>query len=237
MKPAMRQLARECRAISYSLCGDIGSGARVDAALGFENYVRQLDDVLDETGVERAAVCGVSFGGFVALHYAATRPSRVSALILASAPAPGFNPNAQQARWLARPWLSAPAFVATAPLRLWPEIRTGLSSWRARISFAVVQSCRVIGAPIIPSLMADRMRHAQDVDFQSDCSRIHVPALVITGEDGLDKVVPVAVTRTYASLIPGARYEIMQGTGHIGAMTQPGTFARIVGRFIHANHH
>lgn len=237
MMPAMRQLARRCRAISYSLRGDIGSGSRVDPALGFENYVRQLDDVLDAVGVERAAICGVSFGGFVAVRYAATHSARVSALVLVSAPAPGFNPTAQQARWLARPWLSAPAFVATAPLRLWPEIRTSLSSWRDRIVFSAAQTGRVVAAPLIPSLMADRMYCAGGVDFRSDCARIQAPALVITGEEGLDKVVPVSVTRNYTSLIPGARHVILERTGHLGMLTQPDRFAQIVGGFVHANHH
>lgn len=237
MMPAMRQLARRCRAISYSLRGDFGSGSRVDPALGFENYVRQLDDVLDAAGVERAAICGVSFGGFVAVRYAATRPSRVNALVLVSAPAPGFNPTAQQAQWLARPWLSAPAFVATAPWRLWPEIRTSLSSWRERIAFSVTQTGRVAAAPLIPSLMADRMHSAGGVDFRSDCARIQAPTLVISGEERLDKVVPVSVTRNYTSLIRGARYEMLERTGHLGMLTQADRFAQIVSGFVHANHH
>ena len=76
MAPALRALGRYCRTISYSLCGDIGSGVRFDPALGFDNYLRQLDSVFDEAGVRRAALCGVSYGGFVALRYAARRPER-----------------------------------------------------------------------------------------------------------------------------------------------------------------
>jgi pimeloyl-ACP methyl ester carboxylesterase len=237
MRPALRQLARGCRAISYSLCGDLGSGARIDRSLGFDNFVRQLDDVLDRARVERAALCGVSFGGFVALHYAAVRPERVSALILASAPSPGFTPSSQQALWLSKPWLSAPAFVATAPLRLWPEIRTSLSSWTARLSFAVMQSGRVLAAPLVPSLMSERMRFAERIDLRSDVPRVEAPVLVITGDEGLDRVVPVPVTRRYTTLFPGARYEIMHGTGHIGILTQPERFAHIVGGFVHAHYH
>ena len=60
-----------------ALSGDIGSGRALDPELGFENYSRQLDDVLDAPGVERAVMCGVSFGGFVALRYAARYPERV----------------------------------------------------------------------------------------------------------------------------------------------------------------
>ena len=98
MKPALVQLARSCRTISYSLCGDFGSGERLAPEQGFDNYLRQLDAVLDRLGLATVALCGVSFGGFVALRYAATGRDRVTSLVLASAPGPGWKPNAQQAR-------------------------------------------------------------------------------------------------------------------------------------------
>jgi pimeloyl-ACP methyl ester carboxylesterase len=60
---------------------------------------------------------------------------------------------------------------------------------------------------------------------------------VITGEEGLDRVVPVTVTRTYASLIAGARYEMLERTGHIGLLTRPDRFASLVGDFVHASSH
>ncbi len=72
MKPALIELAGRCRTISYSLSGDIGSGERPDPDQGFDNYLRQLDTILDVAGLARVALCGVSFGGFVALRYAAT---------------------------------------------------------------------------------------------------------------------------------------------------------------------
>lgn len=237
MQPALMELSKRCRTIAYSLCGDFGSGMRVDPELRFDNYVRQLDAVLDGAGVKRAAVCGISFGGFVALRHAATRPERVSALILASAPGPGWEPTAQQARWLARPWVSAPAFVASAPFRLWPEISAALPRVGSRLAFIARHALRAGLAPLIPSLMARRIRDARATDFGPDCARITAPTLVVTGEQGLDRVVPVEVTRRYASLISGAEYMVMDRTGHIGVLTQPERFARIVGDFVHAHRH
>src|SRR5918911_5080137 len=106
MTPALEALAEHCRVISYSLSGDLGSGRSAHG--GFDAYVDQLDEILDAKRIERAAICGISYGGFIALRYAANRPGRVGALVLASAPAPDWEPNPQQSRWLARPWLSAP---------------------------------------------------------------------------------------------------------------------------------
>jgi pimeloyl-ACP methyl ester carboxylesterase len=235
--PALARLSGSCRTISYSLCGDLGSGRRLDRTLGFENYLRQLDAVLDDAGVPKAALCGVSFGGYVALHYAARRADRVSALVLASAPGPRWNPTAQQARWLSRPWVSAPAFVLSSPARIWPEVSKALPDWPERLRFFVAQTARCAAAPMIPGLMAARIHCTSGIDFEADCRRIQASTLVLTGEEGLDRVVPVASTRAYASLIPGAEYRMLPNTGHMGFLTRPDIFAEVVTRFVHANHH
>ncbi len=234
-KPTLRQLSRHCRAISYSLSGDIGSRRRFDPDLGFENYVRQLDEVLDEAGLDRVALCGISFGGYVALRYAARRPDRVSALVLASVPGPSWRPNPRQADWLGRPWAAAPTFVVTSPLRVWPEVSAAFPAVSARLWFLVRQGLRCAAAPMLPPLMASRVQNAAAVDFQEDCAKVRAATLVLSGEESLDRVVPVPSTRAYASLIPGAEYLMLHRTGHMGLLTRPDRFAEIVTGFVHAH--
>lgn len=232
LRPSLVELARRGRTISYTLSGDIGAEMKYDPALGFENYLLQLDEVFERTGLERAALCGISYGGLIGLRYAATRPGRVTALVLVSSPAPGWVPTSQQQRYVARPWRSAPAFVATAPARLYPEIVAAHETWAGRVKFAVTHTARVVAAPLIPSVMAERVRIQQRMDFAPDCARITAPTLVVTGEEALDRIVPVPVTRRYESLIPGARHVTMERTGHLGVITKPGRFAQVVGDFV-----
>jgi 3-oxoadipate enol-lactonase len=237
MKPTLQELQKRCRVVSYSLCGDAGSGMEFDPGLGFENFVRQLDRVFEQTGLERAALCGISYGGFIALRYAATRPDRVTSLVFASSPAPGWIPNERQQGYVQHPWRSTPAFVARAPFRLWPEIRAAYDTPGERMAFSVRHAARVVAAPIRPPVMAARVTVQQRTDFVPDCARVKVPTLIVTGEDGLDKVVPAEVTRRYQQLIPGAQYVQMERSGHIGMITHPVRFADIVTGFINANGH
>ena len=237
MRPALDALSRHCRTISYSLRGDFRSGFRVERELGFEGHLRQLDALFERIGLGRAILCGVSYGGLIAVRYAATRPSRVSGLVLVSAPGPGWTPSERQARYVSRPWLSAPLFVATGPLRLWPEIQAALPRWRSRASFAIAHTFRILRAPAIPGLMALRVRQQEGIDFHRDCRRIQAPALVVTGEEHLDRVVPVHVTERYAQLIPCVQHIRMDRTGHIGLVTQPERFSGLVSEFAHAHHH
>jgi 3-oxoadipate enol-lactonase len=224
MRPALRALAKRCRTISYSL----------PAVVEFDQFVAQMDATLDDRGIERAAICGVSFGGLIALKYAAARPRRTKELILVSTPSPSWMPSPMQARYLARPWLSAPAFFATAPARVWPEIAAAIDAWPSRMRFCVEHAVRVAAAPVNPSQMATRIKLKPGPALCADCARVTAPTLVITGEDGLDTVVPVHWTVEYTRLIRGARHEMMDHTGHIGLVTQPDRFAGIVSGFINA---
>jgi 3-oxoadipate enol-lactonase len=208
---------------------------KMDASRGFESYVEQIDRVLDRAGVERAAICGVSYGGVIAVHYAARHPERVSHLILASSPGPGWKPTERQARYASRPWRSIVAFCATAVGRLDAEVRAALADWPSRIRFALGYVGRILRAPMLPHVMGNRVQLQRTVNGAEDCARIAAPTLVISGEPSLDFVVPVESTREYAGLIRGAQYVMMDRTGHIGSLTQPDRFAAIVKEFLAAH--
>ena len=237
MLPGLRSLSTRCRTISYTLCGDPGSGMTFDRALGFANFARQLDQVFERTGLQRASICGVSYGGFIALQYAALRPERVTSLIFVSAPAPGWRPSERQARHIARPWLSTPVFLLAAPLRVWPEIRMAFDSFGAAARFAIRHGLRVLAAPVVPASMAAKVRLLQAIDFEPACARVTSPTLVVSGEDGMDTVVPTESTRRYLELVPGARFARLERSGHIGLISRPDRFADIVSGVVHANSH
>jgi pimeloyl-ACP methyl ester carboxylesterase len=58
------------------------------------------------------------------------------------------------------------------------------------------------------------------------------PTLIVHGEPSLDFVVDATESANYGHLITGARVVMMEGTGHIGSITQPQRFASIVGAFL-----
>ena len=231
MAPAVDALAARTRVLTGSLPGDTGSSHTIDPALGFESYVAWLDAMLDRAGVKRAALCGVSFGGWVALHYAAVRPGRVSSLTLASTPAPGWRPGCRVEWYLRAPRLLSPVFALGSPFRLYPEIAAALPDLGDRARFTAGHLYRVTRHAMSPTRMAERVRLAAAVDFTADCARVRAPVQVVTGEVGLDRVVPVESTRSYLDAIPGARYDWISQTGHIGLVTRPGRFAGIVAGF------
>jgi pimeloyl-ACP methyl ester carboxylesterase len=230
-QPAESTVSRRLRVIAYSL--DESAGVAAAEPL-LDRLSEQLERVLDQHQLGKAVICGVSFGGIVAIRFAARHPERTAALVLASAPGPGWHLREEHRACLRRPRLAAPLFLATMPARLWREIAAALPSWRARSRLAFRMLRTLARAPIAPASMAARARLIDPVDNTADCARVTAPTLVITGEPSLDYVVPADTTGTYATLIPGARRVTIERTGHLGFITRPDAFAAAVTAFLDA---
>ena len=235
MRPAIDALATRCRVLSFTLAGDWGSTHRFDERLGFDSFLVQIDDVLERAGVESATVCGVSYGGLIALRYAARRARRVNGLVLASALPPDYQTDRRYGFYRRAPVLLLPVFAADSALRVWPEIhraRPGISD-RLRL---LPHALRALAAPVWPAHMQRRMELLGTVDFMADVRRVRAPGLVITGEPGLDRTVPVPLTRRYIELLAGCEYAVLDRTGHMGTVTRPEAFADLVASFAARRH-
>jgi pimeloyl-ACP methyl ester carboxylesterase len=230
MRPTIEALATQWRVIACSLPGEPGSGA--DANGDFESLVAHVDRTLDVAGIRNAVICGVSFGGLIAVRYAARRPDRVRALILVSVPGPRWKPNAVIARYMKSPILSSPLFFFGSIRRFWPELRATYPGIRGRLRFCAGTLSRIVAAPAVPSRMSRRAKLAAAEHFDTDCTSVTAPTLVITGERGLDRVVKHDDTMEYVTLIDGARFQVFDRTGHLGCVSAPDRFVAIISRFI-----
>jgi 2-hydroxymuconate-semialdehyde hydrolase/2-hydroxy-6-oxo-octa-2,4-dienoate hydrolase len=207
--PAVRALSTHFRVLTMSL----GPECTI------ESDVARIVAALDERRIDRAIVCGISFGGLIALRFAADHPDRVSALVLASAPGPGFTLRPRHrfyARW---PWIFGPLFLLETPFHLRHDLR--LSLVRA-----------VATAPTSFATIARRALLLESTDIAADCRRVSAPTLVVTGEARFDHVVPVESTRQYLHAIPGSQQVVIPGTGHLGSITRADEFTRLVSDFV-----
>jgi len=222
MGPAIDALAARHRVLSFSL----------SEGTNFDGWLQKIDAILDAAGLARATVVGISFGGVIAAHYAAHRPHRVSALVVASAPSPRWRPAPRVAKEIEHPLRTLPLFVARAPIRLGPEVIAAFPTWRARLWFGLGYGARAAIWRINPRAMAGWIKAWMATDVADGCSRIVAPTLVIMGEPALDRVVPVASTLDYLTLIRGARAVTLAGTGHVGYVSKPREFATLVSDFV-----
>ena len=231
MRPSVDELAKHWRVVASSLPGEPGS-ARFSDEAGFDQFVRHVDRLMDAAQISCAAICGVSFGGLVALRYAATRNERVRALILVSTPGPRWKPEPHLARYLRWPTLYSPLFFLRALGRFWPEVCATFPNVGERLTFCVKTAWRLTSAPAVPSRMSRRAQLAAAEQFERDCARVSAPTLVVAGRRELDTVVNIDETMEYLTLIPGAIFQTFGNTGHLGTISAPEQFAAIVSKFL-----
>ena len=232
MAPAVDALARSFRVVTFALCGERTSGLRFDRSLGLDNFADQVAAALDELRIDRAVICGVSFGGVVALRFAATRPDRTIALVLASTPPPIWRLRRRHEVYARVPWIFGPLFLLETPFRLRTELMRTFPERRARLQFGFRQLRTLLRAPVSVVRMAERGRLLARLNLAADCQRVASPTLVVTGDPGLDHVVPTSGASEYLRLVPGARGAVVERTGHLGTITCPDAFAAVVSRFV-----
>ena len=231
MSPTVDALQAGHRVITFSLQE---LRADVDSDGDFRAWTRALDRTLDSVHERQVSLIGVSFGGLIAARYAARRPDRVTSLIIASAPAPGWKPGADDRMCMRLPYLSLPYFGARALYRLLPELKEARESWPLRLKLLMEHAKRVGSARLEPRLMAQWIREFLRYDMSEDCALIKAPTLIVTGESRLDRVVPVYETKRYLKMIKGSTHQILPNTGHLGTITKPYRFAEMAGQFIYA---
>jgi pimeloyl-ACP methyl ester carboxylesterase len=246
LRPTIDALAVSFRVITFALCGERGAGRPFDPARGLDNYATQVVDVLDQLHLDRAIICGISFGGLIAVRVAASHPARCAGLVLVSAPEPAWRISRRHAAYARAPRLFGPLFLAETPLRLRRELAAAFPRRAARWRFVRRQLGTLLRAPLSLARMGERARLLATIlsggpgcapRLSSDCRHIIAPTLVVTGEPGLDRVTPVNGETDdggsgYARLIRGARTAVIDRTGHLGVLTRPDRFAAIVRDFV-----
>lgn len=230
MKPGIDALAAHCRVVTFSLADEPSCAGIFDAATGFACYIEQVRKALDLAGVERATICGVSYGGLIAAAFAARHPEHTTALVLVSALPPTWRPDSRVQWYLSAPRLLTPVFIA-ASLRMYREIAAAHPGVVPAVRQAARHGWNVVTHMFSPVRMARRVKLLTGV-VPVDLSGVRAPTLVLTGDPALDRVVPVGATREYLTLIPHARAEIVERTGHLGFITRPDLFTRLVAPFV-----
>lgn len=191
-----------------------GSAPPVGRVTTMEACARHALAALDAAGVDRAVVCGLSLGGYVAFEVWRRARDRVLGLVLANTRAVADTAEAAQARrdLAARLRREGNLLVADPPKLLAPDAPAELLE-RVRALIAD-QSAEAIAAAL--EGMAERP------DSTADLPGISVPTLVITSTE--DQLIPPEVSRAMAEQIPGARIEVIEGAGHLSNLEAPERF-------------
>ncbi len=176
-------------------------------------------DELDRAGLDRAVVCGLSMGGYVAFELWRTAPHRFAGLVLANTRSGADTEEGAAARRAMATRLRAEGneFLVESPPPLLSDRASAELRTRVR-GLIADQTAEAIAAAALG--MAERP------DSTGDLAGIHVPTLVITSSG--DALIPAEVTSPIASEIPGAALAVIDGAGHLSNMEAPEEFNRLL---------
>jgi len=196
-----------------------GFGAARDQAVEEAGMGLLADDVarlLDDRGLDRVVLGGLSLGGYVALAFLRGHADRASGLVLLDtrATADGDQARDDRLKMAERVLAEGNGFVAEAML---PKL-LGETSREHRPE--VVEKVASLIREQTPEAIAGAQRGmAARSDTTDLLASIAVPTLVVTGEE--DAVTGPEAGRDLAAGIPGARFLLVAEAGHLVNLEQP----------------
>lgn len=210
--PFLQGIAAGRRLIRYDARGNGLSDWEV-AEISFEAFVRDIESVVEATGLDKFDLLGVSQGAAISVAYAVRHPERVRHLVLYGGFARGRRMRGSQqeiaysdaiATLMRQGWgQENPAFRQMFTSQFIPGGTAEQMEW-----FNDLQ--RITTSPD----NAVRLRYAVDViDVTDLLPRVQSPTLVLHCRN--DAVQPFEEGRRLAAGIPGARFVTLEGRNHI----------------------
>jgi pimeloyl-ACP methyl ester carboxylesterase len=196
-----------------------GFGAARDQAVeeaGMDLLADDLLRLLDDRGLDRVVLGGLSLGGYVALAFLRRHADRVSGLVLldTKASADGDQARADRLKMAERVLAEGNDFVPEVML---PKL-LGQTSREHRPE--VVEKVTALIREQTPEAIAGAQRGMAARAATTDVlATIKVPTLVVTGEE--DVVTGPEIGRDLAAGIPGARFLLVEEAGHLVNLEQP----------------
>ena len=188
-----------------------------------DDHVGDLIALLDHLGGRPVVVCGLSVGGLIAQGLALTRPDLASGLILCDT---GMKIG-DEAVW--NPRIEAieaggMEAVADATMERWFT-----ADYHAREP-AMLALWRTMFVRQPAEGYTGTARAILGTDFRERAGSIAKPTLCVVGDD--DRATPPSLVADMAKTIPGARYEVVSGAGHLPCIEQAETLAQMIRAFL-----
>lgn len=201
-----------------------------DGPYSVDQYADDLAALLQHLGISHAVVCGLSMGGYIAMAMWRRHSERVLALVLCDTKAGADTAEGRQKRDDLMAIARKEGSVRLAELQLPGMI--GRTTREKRPDIVVRMRSMMERAPvdgIVGALTAMRDRP----DSSATLRTVHVPALVVVGEE--DVLTPVSEAEVIMSALgpeAGAKLEVVKGSGHASCMERPAAVTHVLADFL-----
>ena len=215
-----RLLAPDLRGFGTQGAGDV-------PAESLDDHARDVFAMLDARGIDRAAVAGVSMGGYVAFAMLRLDAARVSALVLANTRMDADPPEGTAKRQAMLDLIAREGSAGVA--REMPPL-LGASTMRERPEMVARVRASIGEAPAEGMAAAVRAMMRRP-DSEPQLRAFPRPVLIVSGSE--DALTPPPLQEAMRAASPAARHETIEGAGHLASLEAPAAFNALLLRFLH----
>ena len=228
-----RRVARHRQVVFYDQRGT-GKSTRVaaDASFGMDAQVADMEAVRAKLGFQRFDLVGDSYGGLLAMAYAAAHPEHVERLVLSDSAAPAWK---DIVRVLPDVF---PDVLEEIAVQEKSNTGADAADQRIRDHFlmlfysevnrdAYLAGVKDLGSK--PEVSAAVQKATRALDLTQEIAKFKFPVLVITGRYDMN-VTPLTAWNIYKA-IPGAKFAVFEKSGHLPAYEEPDKYVQVVEAF------
>jgi proline iminopeptidase len=235
-KRAFGALAADMRVLAFDARGSGASDER--PPFSHARWVADVDALRAWAGADRVTLAGGSYGGFIAMEYAIRHPDRVRAVVLRDTSAhSGFDVAARKVA------------MASSRTTIDPAMFDRIFDGRVHDDADLAECWRML-VPLydhdddpakVEARLAATEYHAAThnaafaecmprYDLRAALPALSMPVLVTVGR--ADWITPVGAAEEIVALIPDARLEIFENSGHSPQLEEPERFIAVVRGFL-----
>lgn len=218
--PQLHRVPPGWRFIAPDLRGFRGMGPAFEdpglAGLSIDDYADDLLSLLTHLEIERATICGVSMGGYVAFAMWRRAAHRIAGLVLSNTRAAADTDAARVGRDKMIALANAEGVEAVAR-EMVPKL-LGATTQRRQPDLADAVR-RLIVVNSVEGVTAALSALKTRPDMTPRLAEIECPTLVIAGEE--DVIIPVSEAEAMHAGIKGSSLVVMPKVGHLSNLEEP----------------
>lgn len=222
-------LEKDFRVIAYDSRG-LGRSEVGDGQYVMEMFCADLVALMDALAIEKAAWCGLSFGGYVILRAYEKFPERCRALVLCDTRSTADANEGKLKRAAAFQAIKAGGLAAFVP----GFFKTLFLPESLRENRDHVESLRrVVLAQNPQGVCGVQLAIGMRTDTTEGLVHIKVPTLILVGEK--DELTPVSDARLMHEKIPGSELVVIPHAAHMANLENPTDFGTSLREFLLKN--
>lgn len=219
-------LPQDIRCIRFDVRGH-GKSEVGDGQYSIEFFVDDLVALLDELGLEKAVICGLSMGGYIALRAIERNPEKISAIILCDTRSDADTDEGKIKR------ADAIKKVKTIGVVAYSEefVKIVFTENTLKNKPETVEELKkIIQGNTEKGICGTLLALAARTDTTASLEKIKVPTLIIVGEE--DKLTPPASSEAMKNKIKGSKLQIISGAAHMSNLENPELFNTTIINFL-----